>query len=282
LGKPLFAQEYFFCMFKKFLLIFNVVFLFLILLFFNFKKEFTDLNLEKLKNQLEKHPNYKILKHSCIDHINNFNSKITTFSSGDCFVDFFQNKLKFKCCIDYKKNLNFHMKIYSFLGKELDLGSNEEIFWYWSKRDSPPIVYWSSHRDFIKTRLKDPFNPIFIKSTLCLDEIDTTGATIFEDQNNLMISKKQLNSLNQYVNFSILIDKNKKQISGFVLSDVGGDILVECQIVSRIDNVPQEIIYYWKKENKKMRLFIEKYQINQNTKNVFEMPDGKRINMAED
>lgn len=33
-------------------------------------------------------------------------------------------------------------------GNELDLGSNDDYFWFWAKRNQPPAVYYASHREF--------------------------------------------------------------------------------------------------------------------------------------
>jgi len=47
-------------------------------------------------------------------------------------------------------------------GQELDLGSNDELFWFWSRRNQPPGVYYCRHAQFAssparQTLLVDPY-----------------------------------------------------------------------------------------------------------------------------
>ena len=33
-------------------------------------------------------------------------------------------------------------------GREIDLGSNDELFWFWIRRNDPPGVYYCRHAEF--------------------------------------------------------------------------------------------------------------------------------------
>jgi len=37
----------------------------------------------------------------------------------------------------------------AFTGPEVDLGSNDELFWFWVKRNEPPALYFSRHDQFV-------------------------------------------------------------------------------------------------------------------------------------
>ncbi len=41
-------------------------------------------------------------------------------------------------------------------GSELDLGSNDEYFWLWAKRNEPPAVFYGRHLDYQRM----PPNPV--------------------------------------------------------------------------------------------------------------------------
>jgi len=48
------------------------------------------------------------------------------------------------------------------LGQELDVGSNDELFWFWARRSQPPAVYFCRHAQFAsspvrQTLLIDPY-----------------------------------------------------------------------------------------------------------------------------
>ena len=49
--------------------------------------------------------------------------------------------------ISLEREQRFRLKA-KFLSPELDIGSNEELFWFWAQRSPEPLVYYASHRDF--------------------------------------------------------------------------------------------------------------------------------------
>jgi hypothetical protein len=57
-------------------------------------------------------------------------------------------------------------------GKEMDIGSNKQIFWFWSKRMEPPCLYFSKHENIQKTNLKTPLNPDWMIESLNVGKIN--------------------------------------------------------------------------------------------------------------
>jgi hypothetical protein len=60
---------------------------------------------------------------------------------------------------------------------ELDLGSNDELFWFWAKRNEPEAVYYARHDEF-RGGIADqimPLPPQWIISTLGLITLDPTS-----------------------------------------------------------------------------------------------------------
>lgn len=50
----------------------------------------------------------------------------------------------------YERPRNFRLRAHlsQFTGRELDLGSNDELFWFWIRRDQQPGVYYARHDEF--------------------------------------------------------------------------------------------------------------------------------------
>lgn len=238
-----------------------------------------DFNMEDITKNQEKYTDL-------IEEINQKNSKIVNFSCSDVELKLWENnkRIKLKGTIDYCKPIGFRMQVYSFLGKELDLGSNEKIFWYWSKRDPRPGVYWSVYEDFPKTRLKTPFNPMFIRATLGLEKIDLNNCKITENEDDLMLTYPQSNSVGDPIQFSILINKKLKVITGFLISNNQGEYLAVCEIQSILNNFPNKILYTWKEEKKTMSITLNNPQFNVAKEEIaFKMPDYiPQINMADE
>lgn len=61
-----------------------------------------------------------------------------------------------------------------FTGKELDIGSNQNLFWFWVRRNEPPALYYASHEQFARSRLREqfPINPQWL--------FEAFGVTYFE------------------------------------------------------------------------------------------------------
>jgi hypothetical protein len=59
-------------------------------------------------------------------------------------------------------------------GAEIDLGSNDELFWFWMRRNQPPAVYYCRHEQFAtsQARLTMPFEPGWLIEALGVTEFD--------------------------------------------------------------------------------------------------------------
>ena len=59
-------------------------------------------------------------------------------------------------------------------GTELDLGSNDELFWVWAKRNNPPAVFYSRHDQFANSaaRTMFPVEPRWLSEALGLVRFD--------------------------------------------------------------------------------------------------------------
>ena len=63
-------------------------------------------------------------------------------------------------------------------GTELDLGSNDEFFWMWAKRNQPPAVYYARHQDVANGASQNilPIPPSWLIEALGLVQLDPNGA----------------------------------------------------------------------------------------------------------
>ncbi|MGL4513868.1 MAG: hypothetical protein ACRCT8_12325 [Lacipirellulaceae bacterium] len=73
----------------------------------------------------------------------------------------------------------FRMRAVTALtGPEVDLGSNEERFWVWARRNEPPGLYTARHSEFAtsEARRQLPFDPLWLVDALGMATLDP-GAT---------------------------------------------------------------------------------------------------------
>ena len=85
-----------------------------------------------------------------IREVNKRNSQIRSLSCDEMKVKVWQNGMGFRLSgdLNYEKKRNFRMRFRSILGSEIDLGSNEDHFWYWSRRNPRPGLFYAKHEDY--------------------------------------------------------------------------------------------------------------------------------------
>lgn len=221
-----------------------------------------------------------------IQEINDRKSQIHSMVCEDIRVKIWQGGMRFRLFADlfYEKPLNFRMRIESNFGNELDLGANEEIFWYWSRRNKYPGLYYACYEDYHKTRLKTPFSPIFIRQTLGLEEIDMEGAKLLDTSTDLIVVHERTNSMGNPVLYSTFIDKSTRRIDGFMVTHIDGKPIASVEIRKWHNDLPAEILYVWHEEDRALLLEIKRPRANvEISESSWTPPNYRpRINMAEE
>lgn len=225
------------------------------------------------------------LEYPTINETNAKNDLVKSFVCKNIDIKVWENgrRLKLSGQISYKKPNCFLFEVSSILGKEMNLGSNETEFWYYSKRDKDPGVYWAIYEDFNKTRLKTPFNPMFMRASLGFESVDAKGAKITESATQIIVTNSSEDSMGKEILYSVFVNKNKS-IDGFLITDLQGNTLVSCDIQERINGMPSKILYTWEEEKRTMLMELKKPNINAiNESFAFKMPGfTPKINMAEE
>jgi hypothetical protein len=59
-------------------------------------------------------------------------------------------------------------------GQEIDLGSNDQLFWMWVRRNQPPAVYFCRHDQFANSAIRQmmPIEPAWLLAALGMVDID--------------------------------------------------------------------------------------------------------------
>ncbi len=79
----------------------------------------------------------------------------------------------------FEQPTNFRLlaQLSQFTGRELDLGSNQDVFWFWVRRDTQRSVYFARHEMFASSPARDliPLEPNRLIDTLGLVYLEPTG-----------------------------------------------------------------------------------------------------------
>jgi hypothetical protein len=109
-----------------------------------------------------------------IEVVNRNNSQIRSFSanraslSGPGFPSL-------GASVAFERPQRFRLRAGTGLtGAEIDLGSNDELFWFWRKREQPPALYYCRHDQFAisPARQTMPFEPAWLIEALGVTEFD--------------------------------------------------------------------------------------------------------------
>ena len=221
-----------------------------------------------------------------INAINNKNSRLRTFTCEDISIRI-RNKitLSVNARIYYEKDRRLRMYVNSFVGKELDIGSNNTHFWFWSRRMDPPALYYADYDNLKKTRLKTPFHPVWMKGILGFDKIPDGVAYAQRRGKNWEILQPTRNVQGHPIIRSFVIDPEKLAIVGHYIYE-RGKLTVSAEVFEhRIKDgffVPSKMVVKWYKEDISMILEFGDVKLNKRIhQNFWVMPQmHNKIDMA--
>jgi len=193
--------------------------------------------------------------------VNRINSQLKGMACSGINVYVWEGGFKFRLSgnLRYEKGKKFRMTVRSLFGKELDLGSNDEQFWFWSRRSNEPGLFYAKHEDYYKTRLKTPFNPVWIMHTLGIDEIDAEDVEIVDekDKDEILVVKEGVNSMGKPILTTTFVNRYTMRVTKVLTTDLNGKPLASSEIKKYSGNFPIEIVYDWFEENKTMEIKIK-------------------------
>ncbi|MDA1050956.1 MAG: hypothetical protein O3C40_10815 [Planctomycetota bacterium] len=78
--------------------------------------------------------------------------------------------------VSLERERRFRLKS-KLIGPELDIGSNDELFWFWAKQSPEPVVFYASHRDFAASPARGmfPVDPHWLIEAIGLVQLEPGG-----------------------------------------------------------------------------------------------------------
>lgn len=157
---------------------------------------------EKLQQNIVSLP---VVKHDNV--IQKYNDKINKIETFSAEIDA-SNGIDAKMTYDKKTN-QFQFVAFSTLGKEMDIGTNKEFFWFWSKRYDTKL-YYAEKTNIDKCNLKPQFNPNFLIKIIGLEPIEniiqtSSGFMAFQELDKMVY----ICQINQYPISHVLYNNNQ-------------------------------------------------------------------------
>lgn len=152
----------------------------------------------------------------------------------------------------------------------LDLGSTEDIFWFFARRIKPVSLKYAKYSDLDKTNLDGTLHPLWMMELLGLNTI--------ENINRIIESEKQLSVY--YIRRApdgrkntkvTLINKKSLVVVGHLIYGEN-DELISQAIISKITkistmNIPQQIDIKWNKKDIDITILLNNIKINKQIDN---------------
>ncbi len=80
-----------------------------------------------------------------------------------------------QAAVEFQRPMRFRLRGQTRLtGPEIDLGSNDELFWFWVRLNQPPAIYYCRHDQFAASpvRRSVPVDPYWLVEALGIAELD--------------------------------------------------------------------------------------------------------------
>lgn len=161
-------------------------------------------------------------------------------------------------------------------GQEIDVGSNDELFWLWVKRNTPPAVYFCRHAQFANSNIRQmmPVEPSWLLAALGM--VDINPATVFDGPIPRGEGTVELRSWMQSANGTLqrvtVIDARTAWVVGQYIYDQSGKTLLASAIATShryypIEqvSVPDIVTLNLPTANMKLNINLGAVQINQPT-----------------
>lgn len=192
------------------------------------KKSPFDLDCETLNPENKNYKNPVVF--ALIDKINDKNNRIYNIYVKQMPIWLTINNITFKARgeLAHQKDKLFRLHINTIItGKEMDLGSNNDIFWFWSKRMEPSYLYYSRHENISKTNLKTPLNPMWMIESLNFNLIDkgTIQAMIEKNEMYYIYQNRTSASGEPIILITILDPKSESVIGRLMLNQIKENIV---------------------------------------------------------
>ena len=83
--------------------------------------------------------------------------------------------LRANLAYEQPRRFRLRAQLSQFTGRELDMGSNDELFWFWIRRDEQPSVYYARHDEFATSPARNlvPIEPNNLTDALGLIRLES-------------------------------------------------------------------------------------------------------------
>lgn len=172
------------------------------------------------------------------------------------------------------KNRNFRLMAKMVGQPAVDIGSNEQEFWFWISKAEPPGLYHCTYQDLYQGRVRNlpfPFQPEWVMEALGMADRDpnATYEPVRTTQATFDLIQKTVGPQGQPVVKVTQFSRTRNlQVVGHRLEDTSGKEICTAQVLEyQYDNaaqvaLPRSIKLTWPAQQLTMKLKLENLRVN--------------------
>lgn len=193
--------------------------------------------------------------------VTNKNEQIQTFQADlNIVLSYRFFKISATATLFMEKPKNFRLLVYKN-DKEMDLGSNDVCFWYWTKKNK--TVFFGNYSDYPNIDLKATLNPVWIMESLGLHKIENFES--FQTEKYIIYSQT-IKINNENIKRIIFVQKDINAIIGSYVLDEKETIISSIEIIEFYESkdffIPKTILILYPEENINMEWRFENIKLN--------------------
>lgn len=222
--------------------------------------------------------------------------RIQSITSNDvdmtCSQGFETFNLRASLVCQKPHNFRLHGKVMQ--STVVDMGSNDQEFWWWISKANPPHLYHCSHEEFARNqgRIQLPFQPDWVMEALGMSEFDTRkNYQLTPKGNNLELLDVVTAPDGKQVRKVTLLSRNNRnqvQVAAHLLQDSRGQEICSARVLqvqkdAATDAIlPRKVEMNWPAEKVKLVITLNEIGVNsgmpQGNGRLFQRPvlDGVR------
>ena len=224
-----------------------------------------------------------------VAHLNRNTDRIQSWRANSVRIR--ADRFSLSGTIAVEKGRHLHLVVNSIRGNEVDLGSNDERFWVWSREMEPSFVTCKhENMEAARQQLGIPFEPDWLMQALGVAPLPTTGVTMEADPVNeqARLVEQVVSAHGQPLRRVVLVDLKR----GIVLEHSlyaynGGRIALAKLSDHRLDKstgvvLPHRVTLDWPQSKMSMTMSLGDVQINPTSipSQVWEMPEVRNCEIV--
>jgi hypothetical protein len=209
-----------------------------------------------------------------IGQLNGTSQRIQTLECRDVWIEAKQGHqdVSLPGSLMCQKSRNFRLTAKMVGQPAVDIGSNDNEFWYWISKAEPPYLYHCTYADLAHgVRLPFPFQPEWVMETLGMADRDPNGTfePVKATRDSFELVQKTTGPQGQPVRKVTIFTRTQGlQVIGHRLEDASGKEICTAQILERRYDqtnqitVPARVRLVWPAQQLTMKLKLDDMKVN--------------------